>query len=279
MPRSIRLPLVCAASVLALVAIPQALAGTNYADPAGDSGAAPDITQVVVSDAVGLVSFRVACPLAPNSEAAIRIDANSDGQADFMLVDGVEADGSKYYSVYKWGGSKFEYQPSIDAVAITVPGGFEIAVAKTALGLSGSFAFALDVVQYVADAAVGSDFAPDGALPWTYTFTTAPVAPKVVTAVISAPVVSPSRPEAGKRLTIVFAVMGSDTAASLTTGTATAVASIGGKSTPVRVSFSGGSARVVLTPPKDAKGKLLVLRLAVVVGGKTTTRQFVAAIS
>jgi hypothetical protein len=283
-----RWTVVALVSALALVAIPSALAESTYTDPAGDSGAAPDVTQVTVSDAVGRVAFRVASQLVPDSEAAIRIDSNSDGTNDWMLVVGVESDGSKYYGVHKWTGAAYAFQQRADGQAISVPGGFEISIPQAAFGLSGSFAFDVEVTLYAADAVVARDWAPDGTLPWTYTLTkpAPPVAPvsvaapavKTVTAVVGAPVATPARPVAGRPLTLTFAVTRSDTGGSLASGRALATATVGGIAVPARVVLSGGKARVTLTPPKRAKGTRLSVRLDVTIGGSTTTRRYTTPI-
>jgi hypothetical protein len=55
-----RVPVAIAALAIGLLVVPGAFADRSYSDPAGDSGAAPDITGVAVShDAAGVVSLAV----------------------------------------------------------------------------------------------------------------------------------------------------------------------------------------------------------------------------
>ena len=55
-----RIPIALIVVGFALLAVPGAFADRSYSDPAGDSGAAPDITGVTVAhDAAGVVSFAV----------------------------------------------------------------------------------------------------------------------------------------------------------------------------------------------------------------------------
>jgi hypothetical protein len=284
MSLSIRLVVAGLASTVALLAIPQALADSTYTDPAGDSGAAPDITQVAVSDAVGRVAFRVSCPLVASSMVAIYLDANSDGKADFLLGIAVEADGSKSFGVGKANGSSFDFQQGLgDARAVDVPGGFEISVSQAALGLSGSFAFDLESDLFQADAVVASDYAPDGTLPWTYTLATA--APKTapvagtVTAIVGKPAAVPARPVAGRRLTLSFPVARSDNGAPYAGAAAVVQASVGGKKVAARVAVSAGKVVVTLTPPAGSRGKRLVVVVGVGAGGTATVRPYTAVVS
>jgi hypothetical protein len=291
-----RLLLAAVAATAALVAIPPALADTTYTDPPGDSGTGPDITQVVVAEAIGRVAFRVSCALVPNSEAEISLDANSDGRAYFLLDVGVEADGSRYYGVYKWNGTTYEFQKGLgEAAAVIMPNSFEISVSRLALGLSGSFAFGVDVELYAADAVVASDVAPDGTLPWTYTFASAPapkapaptppatpesrVVTKAMTAVIAKPVASPAKPVAGLPLTVTFGITRSDTGAQLTGGTTKATVSLGGTSLAARLVRTAGRTSVRVVLPKTARGKRLTVRVDVTVGGTTTTRTYSATVA
>ena len=69
-----------------------------------------------------------------------------------------------------------------------------------------------------------------------------------------------------------FKVTRSDTSAPLTTGTMTCDPSIAGKVLPHAESFTGGTARLVMTIPKSAKGKQLKVKVAITADGQSATK-------
>ena len=236
---------------------------------------------MVVSDSVGRVSFKVWSQLQPGDELAIRLDVDSDGSSDFLLGTGKEADGSGWYAVNRWSGAKWEFVKGLgEAIVLSFDGGVEFAVKAAPLGITRSLAFDVTVTRYVADAEVGSDYAPDGALPWTYTLTS-----RVVTtsgsAVIGRPTLDPAKPRATWPLTASFALSASGTGARLLPSqvSVTATATLGGSPIRVRVMLGAGKAKVVVVPPARARRRTIVLRLHVTANGLTTTRTAVVPIA
>lgn len=91
-------------------------------------------------------------------------------------------------------------------------------------------------------------------------------------AVIGAPSTSPSKPTAGKPFTVTFPVTRSDTGAPLKTGKMICDPSVAGKVIAHREQFKSGAARLSFVIPKSASGKLLMVKLTIKVGTKSTTR-------
>jgi hypothetical protein len=100
-----------------------------------------------------------------------------------------------------------------------------------------------------------------------------PVPPaKPVRPVIAAAVATPARPAAGKRLIVTFAVTRSDTGKLFTKATMSCDPSLAGELITHAESFVNGKARLTLTVPKNAKGKLLKIKLTIKAGGQSATR-------
>ena len=102
--------------------------------------------------------------------------------------------------------------------------------------------------------------------------TTAGKAALKVKPVIGQPVTVPARPVAGKRFTVSFKVMRSDTGASLTTGKMICDPSVVGKVIQHQESFKNGTARLSFVIPSDATGKLLKVKLTIRSGHQSAAR-------
>ena len=99
----------------------------------------------------------------------------------------------------------------------------------------------------------------------------APVSPVISTAVMW------PRPTAGKRATVSFLVLRSDTNNPLTEGTMTATVLLAGKAIPHKQRFTGGVAQVSFVVPKTAKGEVLTVKLTITStsgGSATKTTNF-----
>ncbi len=179
-----RRALLCAAAAAAVAAfVPlsaaPAVAAAHFTDPAGDSGTAPDITAVDVSnDASGTVTFRLQLANYPafhgedSFELDFDIDRNpntGDGGTDrSVLLDG--SDGSTTLS--KWDGANW-----IDVNPVgTVKGSFApnvVAFTVDDADLAGVSTFDFFVASYHGDGGTGAeDDAPVNDL-WTYSFRSA----------------------------------------------------------------------------------------------------------
>ena len=258
-------------SVAALLLTGTAFAETTFTDPAGDAGTAPDITQVVVSDAVGLISFRVTVPLVPSTdlELFLNTDRNAvtgkDGDELYVAV-GINADGSKWYDVSRWNGSAWEdFSPTTIRVSSTSTA-VEIVVGQAEFGVTSGVAFLFESERWVADALEATDDAPGGTLPWEYT--PAKAAPPTPRLTIGKPATIPLRLVAGRRAALRFPLSGAPTAGAVMSS----VTTVAGKKIASTATLSGGAARVALQLPRSAGGKKLVVRVTVTIGGTATTR-------
>ena len=94
----------------------------------------------------------------------------------------------------------------------------------------------------------------------------APVLPVISTAVVWPP------PTAGKRATVSFLVLRSDTNNPLTEGTMIATSLLAGKTIAHKQQFRGGVAQISLVVPKTAKGKTLTVKLTITSSGGSATK-------
>ncbi len=89
---------------------------------------------------------------------------------------------------------------------------------------------------------------------------------------IGAPTTTPAKAIAGKRLTVTFKVTRSDNGTPLASGRMTCDASIQGRVIQHAEQFTSGVARLAFTIPKNAKGKLLKVRLTINLAGQSATK-------
>jgi len=90
--------------------------------------------------------------------------------------------------------------------------------------------------------------------------------------VIGAPVTTPLRVVAGKRLTVTFLVTRSDNRQPMTRGTMICDPSVAGKVIRHAESFKAGKARLSFLVPKTAKGKQLKVKLTIRAGTQSATK-------
>lgn len=243
---------VLAVSILAfLVLAGPATAATSFTDPTGDSGTAPDIGRVTVSNfADGGVLFEIAVPNRPTWEGSesvlwIVIDADrnpatGEGGAEFLLqLDGA----SNSISYARWNGSEYEDMPEG-----TFAAGYENAaasIAVTAASLGGVAAFDFWLLAWDGEYAedVPQDVAPDGKSIWSY---------RLTVPAIQSFASAPPRAVAGKRFTLPAAMLTLTTGEKVKPTAVSCTAKIAGK--PVKK--VGACAFAV---PANAKGKTLVV--------------------
>ena len=144
----------------------------TYTDGTGDNGAAPDITQVVVTNDTTQVSFQIAVPSRlPDNEAHL-LQINTDGNAAtgdegfdlqaFMLFPGI--------SVETWNGSAW-----VDAPTTGISGRFELGAAaswrlslpRTLIGTGTVLDFLVISAKFNGDDVAGLDVAPNAGT-WRY---------------------------------------------------------------------------------------------------------------
>lgn len=233
------------------VAAAMAQAGEKaYVDATGDSGTAPDLGNVVVTDSNGLLVFKVDGTLVPSSAIQIYIDADrnqatgDDGDELFLAVF-MEEDGKSFYDAERWGGSKWE-DATFDVSSQTFPGREEIGFNASAAGLTGTFDFVLRSVKLVADAVEGRDRAPDSIVPWSYTLAAATTTS--AKAFLGKPTFTPLRPVAGKPVTVRAAARRGGLP--VTSGLTTCTAQVKGKTIRGRGSVANGFATCRLVVPR-----------------------------
>jgi hypothetical protein len=274
--------LTAAALALAAAGVITAGAGASpasFTDPAGDSGAAPDITNVAVSDnGAGSVTVAVTASTL-TSGASVDVYLNTDKNGSTGSPSGSELHLEAWqdtsdagWDIQRWGSSDWQETPQSPAEHFTRSGNvYTWTFGTEDTGPITGFDFWAG--GFMADAAgdlTARDEAPDGG-DWVYDLSAA--APAIVPA-IGKPLAVPSRPRAGKLLSLSFPLTRADTGAVLTGATLAASTSIAGKPVARTVSQASGAAHVNVLLPRTAKGKVLRVALTVTLGAKTTTRVF-----
>lgn len=248
-----------------------------YVDAAGDSGTAPDLGNVVVTDTNGFLAFKIDGTLVPSSTFVIFIDTDrnqSAGEDGDELMVGVdqETDGRNFWFASRWSGSKWE-DAGIDVTSQSFSGRHELGFRAANAGITGPFDFVVMSVKMVADAVEGRDRAPDSVVPWTYELARQQ-ATTSVKAVIGQARLVPARPAAGRPLTIRMPVRRSDTGGPWTTAVATCNAQVEGRPVRATASFSNGSAACRLVVPRGTAGATGRGSITVGTGPTAVTKAF-----
>ncbi|HVN60976.1 MAG TPA: hypothetical protein VMT59_06915 [Gaiellaceae bacterium] len=278
-----------------------AVAGTTaYVDPAGDSGGAPDLTAVTVSNypATGTITVTVtaagyAASTAPWTQVAVSVDADENRstgspsgseyvlEAGFDNTDSPTGPAATTWAIEHWTGSSW------DTMALTPTMNFirrgdslTWVVNRSDFGGVTKFLFSVwsstwSDVEFYNGNLIAEDSAPDTGT-WEFVLTaTAPATPEpppvVMRPVIAAPVVTPQVVTAGKRFTLAFSVKWDYTGAPLTAGTMECEPSVAGTVIPHTEQFENAVARVSLVIPKTAGGKQLTVKLTITAGDQATT--------
>src|SRR5262249_6614708 len=149
-----------------------------------------------------------------------------------------DAEGSSWW-IQRWNGSKYVDAAQSSSMSFSRTGDtMTWTVNRTDIGVETGFGFYVWSSTWDAnDNQTGEDNAPDDGS-CTYDLTKPATTPTpVVRPVIGAPALTPAKPLAGKRLTVVFPVTRSDTGAALTTGTMIFDLSVAGKTLPHSETF------------------------------------------
>lgn len=273
----------------------QRLSDQSWTDPVGDAPGVVDISAVTITDdyKTGTIAFKVvASGLAggPYDLGAVTLSLDTDKNgATGDPEDGTEytlwaglASGTVSTWATKWTGSDWADLPQSSTMSFAWSGDTGTwTLNKSDLG--GASGFALYAFAFRTTIGVPSplvvDFAPDSGR-WTYDLSTPPPpppptptpAPSAYKPVIGAPMTTPARAVAGKRLTVTFPVTRSDTGAPLTTGKIVCDPSVAGKVLVHAESFKGGNPKLSFVIPKTAKGKLLKVKVTIKAGAKPATK-------
>jgi hypothetical protein len=273
--------LVCALVALALVAARVALADSTFADPAGDSAGAPDITAVkVANDAAGNLTFTVT-----TNQAALAADGMLDLEIDADRNSTTGGDGVEYaflldstgWVLLHWNGSSFVEASASSANASYANSVGTFKVGKADLGNINTFSFYFYALQIGADEkVVAYDEAPDGTAVYDYTLTAPPApapASTPLTLQTGKPIAMP-KPAAGKRFVVSMAVVRGDTGAPLSGGTVTCKVTVGLKPLKATGSVTSGVASCGMRIPATAHGKKVRGTIKVTFRGVSASRSF-----
>jgi hypothetical protein len=258
-----------AALMAALVLVPSAASG-NYTDPAGDSGAAGDITSVsVVGDkGGGSLLFRITGTNLVSSEKNL-LFLTIDSDANPLTGD-LTDNGSDYwfgmdnssYGFEHWDGSRWVNTPDLTVRITGSTNAIMVSVNRSELGNTADFNFAASTVN-LSDRT--SDHGPnDGA----YNYSFEANGPQINSVDVQT---TPSTgPRAGKRFVVVPTGLklppdGRVIATPVLPDSYSCTAKLGAK----ELAGSGTGGCTIAVPKKKARGKRLTVRLTVTYQGVT----------
>jgi len=271
---------VAAAAMLCCVDGAQANANPEtFADPAGDSGTAPDITSVLVANGINeQVIFRVTVTdLVVPSYTTVLVAIDSDRNPS------TGHDGTEYLLIYdlsdagfvlaRWDGSQFVDTPESTLSASHDENSAIFSVNASELGNTTSFDFWVRTVQGPAFQVTHEDTAPDNG---TFTYELGPSAVPQLTV----PRSHATKARAGKPFIAVVTIARADgVPMDLTLEDLTCKATAGSR--PLRVGFAdalGPDAGCLWDLSRKSKGKTLRASVTVRLDGATVTKTFTAKI-
>lgn len=273
--------LALAAPAAAAPAEQAALDAAAFNDAAGDSGAAPDITNVAVGNDVvaGPIVFWVAHGNRPDDLVGddvvfLLVDADRNpatGDQDGVeYVIGVDAEN---VWIDRWDGQAYVESPDSTLTASYFRGDVEpqlrISIHPDELGGTRDFAF-----YVLSSAGEDLDVAPKGPPAWAYTLATGTLQLAALEVVRN-----PKAPAAGKRFAAAIIVVRRDTLDFLAEGKVRCTLIVGGKAVKAaRAGFTQGVPQCRWNLPRSAKGKLLRGTIFVTYGGSTAKKSFSARV-
>jgi hypothetical protein len=277
-PRTTTLTAVASAlAALVLIGAPGALADGSYGDPAGDSGLAPDITQVAIShDAAGMLSFAITTSqpnLTPENTFWGFVDSDQNAAtglphlgigADHMFL--ADGDGGLMSHIT---GNSLTFDFNADLRASYANGIETVQFPRTVIGSSDRFAivFEADLDDANGDT-IATDRAPDGPPAYVYSFVA-----EALTLSMGKPVGTPVKPVAGKAFVVSAPVARSDDQA-FASGEVSCQARVGGQTLRASGRVASGFARCSMRIPKNAKRKVLRGSITVVADDVTVKKPF-----
>lgn len=262
-----------ATGLLALAAAQVATADASFTDPGGDSGGAPDVTAVAVTnDAAGNMTFTVRtnqAALAADAAVLIVFDIDQNPQTGSNGVEAVFAVASDGWEFVKWNGSQLAPASAASANGSYANGVATFKVSKADLGGIEKFTFWAEAYQVDASGnVVAQDSAPDGSDAYEYAIA------KPLTLRAGTATAVPARPRAGKAFAVRTRITRGDTGGPLASGTVRCAVRVG--TAPLRAGgrVAGGVAVCNMTIPKKAKGKLVRGTMTITFRGVSTTKTF-----
>jgi len=260
---------IVAVLMAALILVPGAASG-SYTDPAGDSGAAGDITSVTVlgDKGSGALLFKITgTNLATSETNLLFLTIDSDANP---LTGDLTDNGSDYwfgmddstYAFEHWDGSQWVNSPDLSVRITGSTSGIMVSVNRSELGNTADFNFAASTLN-LSDRT--SDHGPnDGA----YNYSLDVNGPQINSVDVKT---TPSAgPRAGKRFVVVPAGLklppdGRAIATPVLPESYSCTAKLGAK----QLASSGTGGCTVTVPKKKARGKRLTVQLTVIYQGAT----------
>lgn len=268
-------------AVAGLAAAGAALGATSasvFTDPPGDSGTAPDVTEVQVGNDVvaGPIVLWVTAPnrtALGGSEGLITYldsDLNGDsGNVDFGGADFAIETMSSGSRLYRWDGADWAQTAAPSLRHAWFPGQHAARIELHPNDLGAPRAFNFYVVSVNGDS---FDVAPDGESLWSYSLATGPLR-----LTKEAAAATPAR--AGRPFTLRLEVGRDDTNEFLDTGRVTCTAKLGtatlrGTARP----FGATGSTCTWALPRASRGKRVAARIAVAYGGASVSHSFTGVV-
>jgi hypothetical protein len=258
--------------LVAAMAVPVAggarLDSGTYDDPTGDSGAAPDIQQVLVGSHATAVTLGVKLPnrqrLEGQDSLVVPMDTDGNpatGQSGVDYVFAWDTDPQAPYALFRWDGTKFADSQSQSLRAYFTSNGARISFSRADVGNPARIQF---WVETSSGGQLG-DSAPNEAI-LGYTLSSEALALRVNSFVAS------KRVKPGKRFAAAMNVHRSDLDELSSDGAVTCNAKVGRRTVKVAVAFPENVAACAGTAPRWAKGKTLKVTVALTLDGVRAQR-------
>jgi hypothetical protein len=271
-----RLLTVAAGLLLAATFARGALAGNHFNDPTGDSGAAPDITAVDVSnDAAGNVT--ILTTLVPRaafaSDELILVALDTDQNPSTGDQNGAEYAvlfGSNGAVFLRWNGSSYDPIPQSATMKTAVsftPQAFTVTAVfnKADIGGVSTFNFFVATDKGPGDATDSFDSAPDGSADYSYALTAPPTVRTILATV-------PSVVHPGKRFAVSHVAVRLSDTTTHAVGSVKCTAKVGGRALP-------SAGRCAFKVPPAAAGKKIVVTVTVTYQGETYSTRYAVRVA
>jgi hypothetical protein len=249
----------------------------SVTDLAGDHEAAPDVTDVRVTDsASGTINFVASTPshaaLAPGTWIELDVDVDRRRSTGAGGVETFVALSEGRVFVGRWSASEQDFVVTRTGARARSAGGIvTFDVPRTLLDDVATFDFYVvsgDSDPDDEDNAI--DLAPNGDRWWRYALANKPPLHLIADDARGVP----ARPRAGGAFSVVVPVRRSDTARGITSGSATCSVRIAGKPVQAAGKVAAGTGRCTLRVPTDTRGTALRGSIAVRSAGKSVTTRF-----
>jgi hypothetical protein len=249
-------------------------------DPTGDSGNAPDITEVSVGNDVvaGPIVIWVDTPnrtsLGSSDLVSVFLDTDlnrSTGAAEYAGAEySIDRIGGQH-ALFRWAGSEWAQVPAPTLSTAFFRGQKALRVSIHPNDLGGTRAFNYYIFSAVGDQS--GDYAPNGGV-GSYSLISGPVRLSVERFSVT-----PRVPRAGKSFAATMLVGREDINEILEEGSASCSLRVGKRAVAARIKgFVNGAAACRWTIPKNAKGQQLSVMISVKFGGASISRRFAAKV-